>query len=103
MFAPTISLALGLLGLAQVARAVSCVEGEQLTGDSSLIGKATTLLGSIACVDPAAVTYRVNLMNRCVVRRARVRRCDVVEIRRAHGQAVQTAVQQAQRGVRGAA
>ena len=36
------------------------------------------------------------------MRRARVRRCDVVEIRRAQDQTVQDAGQQDQRGVRGA-
>ena len=40
---------------------ITCVEGQQATGDSSKIGTGTALLGAIACTDPDAVAYRRTL------------------------------------------
>ena len=40
---------------------ITCVEGQQATGDSSKIGAGTALLGAIACTDPDAIAYRRTL------------------------------------------
>lgn len=41
--------------------AVTCVEGQNLVGDSSRAGTAAALLGAVACIDVAAVAYRATL------------------------------------------
>lgn len=40
---------------------IVCVEGQQATGDSSMIGKKAAPLGAIGCVDPDAIAYRRTL------------------------------------------
>jgi len=40
---------------------ITCVEGQQATGDPTKIGTGTALLGAIACTDPDAVAYRRTL------------------------------------------
>jgi hypothetical protein len=40
---------------------ITCVEGQDYVGDSTLAGTAAALLGAVACIDVAAVAYRATL------------------------------------------
>ena len=40
---------------------LSCPEGSDYVGSSSLIGTSAALLGAVACVDTAAIAYRETL------------------------------------------